>query len=477
MATQELHGTHVATNGVDVMPDQSSTKKQVRRVKLTLERINRFACPDGMKQAFLWDEDMRRLAVRATAGSKSFIFEGKLERRTIRRTIGSTDAWTIEDARKEARNLQTLLDQGNDPRELDRQKAEAKRAARAKAEAAAKESERRARYTLRALCDAYTYALDRAGKTKSAKAAASVFACHVAPFEVASKTASEVSSQDVAGLVRRVREAGKERTSGVLRSYLMAAYNAAKRAPFDSALPADLIEFSITHNPVDAIRAIPVNAGKRTLSTDELRAYIGNLRRAGQTTPPNMTDKALMVALLAGGQRMAQLLRATVGDFDPETTTLRLFDAKGKRKEPRVHLVPLGDRTAALVAELVEHAKARTEGNTANAWIFSTRTETQMAVTTPGKRVAEIAAAMGGAFDLRDMRRTVETMLAGMGISKETRAQLLSHGISGVQAAHYDQHDYKAEKRAALAAWESRLEAIERGTVPPANVRTLQRRA
>ena len=54
-------------------------------------------------------------------------------------------------------------------------------------------------------------------------------------------------------------------------------------------------------------------------------------------------------------------------------------------------------------------------------------------------------------------------MLAGMGVSRDTRAQLLSHGLSGVQAAHYDRHTYTDEKRAALVAWEQRLDDIETG--------------
>ncbi len=87
-----------------------------------------------------------------------------------------------------------------------------------------------------------------------------------------------------------------------------------------------------------------------------------------------------------------------------------------------------------------------------------------MAQETPGKRAAEIAASMGGeSFDLRDIRRTCETMLAGMGISRDTRAQLLSHGLSGVQAMHYDKHSYTGEKRAALVAWEARLDEIRTG--------------
>ena len=49
-------------------------------------------------------------------------------------------------------------------------------------------------------------------------------------------------------------------------------------------------------------------------------------------------------------------------------------------------------------------------------------------------------------FQLRDLRRTCETMLAGLGVSSDIRAQLQSHGLGGVQNRHYDRHDYAPEK-------------------------------
>jgi len=58
--------------------------------------------------------------------------------------------------------------------------------------------------------------------------------------------------------------------------------------------------------------------------------------------------------------------------------------------------------------------------------------------------------------------------------SQATRAQLLSHGISGAQAAHYDRHAYTDEKRAALVTWEARLAAIVQAERQPANVRHLR---
>jgi hypothetical protein len=53
-------------------------------------------------------------------------------------------------------------------------------------------------------------------------------------------------------------------------------------------------------------------------------------------------------------------------------------------------------------------------------------------------------------FTVGDIRRTVETRLAALGVPQEVRARLQSHGLSGVQARHYDRYTYVAEVRDAL---------------------------
>jgi hypothetical protein len=53
-------------------------------------------------------------------------------------------------------------------------------------------------------------------------------------------------------------------------------------------------------------------------------------------------------------------------------------------------------------------------------------------------------------FQLKRIRSGVETLLASSGVSREIRGHLQSHGLSGVQARHYDGHDYMPEKRSAL---------------------------
>ena len=88
---------------------------------LTAGLIERLTCPAGKLQTFMRDIKAPGLRVRVTAaGAKSFVFEAKLNRQTIRRTIGDVRAWSIEAARNEANRLRVTLDGGTDPREVER---------------------------------------------------------------------------------------------------------------------------------------------------------------------------------------------------------------------------------------------------------------------------------------------------------------------------------------------------------------------
>ena len=103
------------------------------RIKLTAGRIREFTCPTGKTQSFLWDSETPGLAVRATAGARAFVYQGKLNNKDFRVTIGDVRAWNLDDARTEARRLQTLVDQGIDPREEKRERLEAAEAKREEA--------------------------------------------------------------------------------------------------------------------------------------------------------------------------------------------------------------------------------------------------------------------------------------------------------------------------------------------------------
>ena len=115
-------------------PKKSEAPDLADRVNLTAGAIERVTCPAGKQQAFMRDSEAPGLRVRVTAaGAKSFVYEAKLDRQTIRRTIGDVKLWSIEQARTEARRLAVVLDNGQDPREIERQQQADKATAKAAA--------------------------------------------------------------------------------------------------------------------------------------------------------------------------------------------------------------------------------------------------------------------------------------------------------------------------------------------------------
>lgn len=98
------------------------------RVPLTISRIDKLSCPEGKAQVFLRDSEVAGLGVRCTSKRKTFIFEADLHGKTIRVTIGEYPAWLLDtpkgssapSARRRARELRGMIDQGLDPREQER---------------------------------------------------------------------------------------------------------------------------------------------------------------------------------------------------------------------------------------------------------------------------------------------------------------------------------------------------------------------
>lgn len=104
-----------------------ATKPTTTR-SITDASIAAFTCPAEKGQEFLRDRKTTGLCVRATpSGTKTFVFESKLKGKTIRLTLGTVGLMTLEQARTQALANATLLDQGKDPREIERERQEAER--------------------------------------------------------------------------------------------------------------------------------------------------------------------------------------------------------------------------------------------------------------------------------------------------------------------------------------------------------------
>ena len=65
-------------------------------------------------------------------------------------------------------------------------------------------------------------------------------------------------------------------------------------------------------------------------------------------------------------------------------------------------------------------------------------------------------------FTPHDLRRSVASHMAGMGVPRLVISKVLNHVDTGITAV-YDRHSYDAEKREALEQWASKLDAIVAG--------------
>ena len=255
------------------------------------------------------------------------------------------------------------------------------------------------------------------------------------------RRARTIGVDELVSLLEPLVDQGKLPTARKLRAVLHAAFEVALQSP-TCAQSADFRRFQLTDNPLDRIRSVAGGQPlpERVLSVAELRALWGHL---GQMS--SARGSVLRFYLLTGAQRLEQLLRASREDLVEEG--LILWDRKGRRHQPRLHLVPLiPPARLALTAmggrgpHLVSIDGGRSGLHPSTLW----RYVTDLADTLLESN--EVSAR----FSPADLRRTVETRLAALKISPEVRAHLQSHGLDGIQARHYDRHTYLDEKRDAL---------------------------
>ena len=305
-----------------------------------------------------------------------------------------------------------------------------------------------AQFTLEALLNDYCDHLETLGRVAH-KDARSIFKLHVVQAwpKIAALPAKDVTGEQIADMMRRAIELGKARTSNKLRSYIRAAFQTAKAARSKASIPVRFKSYHVTHNPgADTEPDESANkADKRPLSADELRSYWQAIKAA-----PGFRGAVLRLHLLTGGQRIEQLVNLRTENVTADS--IMLFDGKGRPgKPPRPHTVPLVPQAAAAMLE------CQPQGVYA---ISTDKGTTHLSAITLSKWAVEAAQSLPG-FQAKRIRSGIETLLASARVSSDIRGRLQSHGISGVQARHYDGHDYMEEKRQALETFFRLLDAPE----------------
>lgn len=431
-----------------------------------------------------------KIRKRLTVGGvvPEWLFEWHRDGKTIRQSIGRYNVaeadgyFTLSQARAVAVSLQATVKAGENPghkREIEREATRVRQSAAVTKMRAANER------TLSALLQTYVTGLRLKGKDGSAYDAENMFANHVEkPFpDLAALPAAEISPEHVAHILARLVgphiEHKKGRTALKLRSYMAAAFKVALGAGTDPMESAGTDSFGLTGNPAAAVPATKMAAafnkpGERTLNDEELRIYLAHL----EAWPSALPRLALKLQIVAGGQRLQQLLRLTHADITEKTMSLR--DPKGQRTQARLHVIPIIPEIAEILAEL--RALNPIEAGGKAGLLFASRGAV-IAPETLSTAVHEISKVMLHSHDdgqktsqavapFRggDIRRTVETMLSDMHVSKDVRAQLLSHGLTGVQDVVYDKNLHLASKTSALRIWNDYLIDLCIGTSTGSNV-------
>jgi integrase len=207
------------------------------------------------------------------------------------------------------------------------------------------------------------------------------------------------------------------------------------------AVRAGCIDF----NPAAGVRkpAAP-RASDRVLSDPEIVVVWNAL---------SSTKQKILQLLLLTGQRVGEVIGMRRDEIDLEARTWTL---PGKRtKNGFTHTVPL-------TAPAIDIINQGIAGAGDSVFVFGSDTPSPAALGSAIRRtLSEIAH-----WSLHDLRRTVLTRLAEMGIAPFVIGSIANHRTTtraGVTFANYVHYKFEPEKRQALEAWADRLLGIVKG--------------
>ncbi|MBR0749113.1 integrase arm-type DNA-binding domain-containing protein [Bradyrhizobium japonicum] len=418
---------------------------------LTDARV-RTAAPPSAGILEIWDGKTAGLCFRVMkSGVRSWTFRyrphsGAAFRRV---TLGRYPALSLVAARAAAERIRDKVRGGADPQQQRRDDRDALRAAPTE-------------LTFNALADLY---IERYAKRQKAswKNDDGYLRAKARPAW-GQRVAAAITSQDVARLLFEVVEAAPV-SANRLRSVLVKLFGWAA----DSAL--------LPGNPMLGVKK-PHREGKgktRTLSDDEIRV----LWRALEKTEAAPGIVAALKCLLLLGQRPGEVAGMAVSELDhiKDDRSARWQLPAGRMKARRIHVVPLPPLACGIVAAEIERQrkadpKARPEFVFASKFAERARLARHSLSQALSRIIGElddggddaeaVASLKANRPTPHDLRRTLATGLARLGIPRDDRLAVLAHAYGDVHEV-YDQYERLPQKRAALEAWEKHLRTVIAG--------------
>lgn len=400
--------------------------RKAHTIKLTRTAIERLTTTD--ERSIFWDDSIIGYGLRVMrSGSKTFFYQGRVQGELVRVTIGRYPVKNAEQARNEAKKIQGQMAAGVDPRPK---------------KITASSS------TFGDLMNAYCNLLESHGKKSARSVRNAIYKDIKTAFpRLWKKPASNIDLEDCMSIVGRLVDEEKPRQADKIRSYIRTAFSEAINARGDVNMPLGMRNLAIKFNPARELRKVKgsSNAKDRALTLAEFRSYWQHVKAL--TEPAR---SLAMLHVLTGGQRQQQLARVTVDDVDYDGHCLKIMDYKGRRTAPRIHIIPLLPEAMQVIKRIVGtgHFVFSCNGGLKPVHVgFMNNLVKKIRA-----QMEELGQLEKGYFTAGSIRATIETRLSAKPyrVNSDVLAQLLSHGLGGVQARHYQHHNFFDEKVEAL---------------------------
>lgn len=295
------------------------------------------------------------------------------------------------------------------------------------------------RPTVQRLFDAYCDRMVADGKSSAAQVRHSLN--QVAEFLGPNRPAGDVDAADVAAFLAMVYGRGAAVYADRFRSYMSAAFNYGMKAAHDYRSDRRQ-DWGIKTNPVTAV---PKDTGvakarDRALSSREIAQLWHATFGAGFA----LETAAAIRLLICCGQRVRETLRMDASEIDLETATWTM--PAEKTKGGRLpHVVPLPALALPTLRLLLQVRPTGLLMPISDMGICKALARWRQTVD------AEY-------FQPRDLRRTWKSRTHDAGVDRYTRDLIQQHAMGDTGSRHYDRADYMAQKRDAMAKWNSWLE-------------------
>ncbi len=247
----------------------------------------------------------------------------------------------------------------------------------------------------------------------------------------------DITRRDVVVLLDKVRDRGAPVTANRLLGRLTRLFN--------FACERGILEES----PCTRLKKIEEHPRERVLTDTELAAFWQGLDDTGIDPGTALALRLILVT----GQRPGEVSGMAWAEVEEDWWTI---PAK-RTKNGREHRVPL----TALAQTLLTQAR-KLAGE--SAYVFPSPRlngrDKPLEVRSLSRAIDRKHAQLGlEKFVPHDLRRSVRTRLAELGIDDVVAERVLNHTLQGI-ARVYNRHDYDMEKRAALETWSKRLQTL-----------------